>query len=119
MSINDLTLKPLQQNIMDSDADITGFGGAAGIGRTTAAHVLAYRKHKKSIIFSNNWQRILCTGMELFSEEDAIWIGGLRRAFQFQNGRKLQLGTLIDSRDGHKYQGSDFDGMFFDGVDGI
>ena len=117
MSINDLTLNPLQQNIMDSDADITGFGGASGIGRTTTAHVLAYRKHKKSIIFSNDWQLTLGTGMELFSESDAAWLHTPLRKWKFRDDRFLRLGTIEHPRDAHRYQGSDFDGMFFDGVD--
>ena len=119
MRMSDLTLNPLQQNIMDSDADITGFGGAAGIGRTTVAYALAYRKHKKSIIFSNDWQRILGAGMELFGESDSVWLPTPLKKWKFRDDRFLRLGTIENHRDAHRYQGSDFDGMFFNGADNI
>ena len=117
MGVRDIVLTPLQQNVMNSDADIVGFGGAFGIGMTTAAHVIAYRKHKKSILFSSDWRKAMTGGMELFDRHEATWIGNPRRCWEF-NGRggRLQIGNLSHMYDSSKYRGGEWDGMFFDDI---
>ena len=117
MGVRDVVLTPLQQNVMDADADIVGFGGAFGIGMTTAAHVIAYRKHKKSILFSSDWQKAMTGGMELFDRHEATWIGNPRRCWEF-NGRggRLQIGKLSQLYDSSRYRGGEWDGMFFDDI---
>ena len=120
MSIRDITLTPLQQNVMDADANIVGMGGGFCIGMTTAAHVIAYRKHKKSILFSSDWQRSMGSGRELFGADEATWIGNPRRCWEF-NGRsgRLQLGKISGMDDSNKYRGGEWDGMFFDDIEGM
>jgi hypothetical protein len=108
-----------QEMAYDSDADIVGFGGAAGGGKTHLAIGLALTNHRRVAIFREN-------GTELTAIEDDIEaiVGGrddynasqkIWRTRRF-DGKTLQieLGSFPNAGDEAKYRGRPHDLKVFD-----
>ena len=106
-----------QDSVYNSTADIVGYGGEAGGGKTDTAFGLAYYKHKRSILFraelSQMENEIIPRGNEVY-DGVARFIRGHRMCWEFDKGGMLALGALKNKNDYSRYRGSSWDCMFFD-----
>lgn len=105
----------------NSPADIVGYGGAAGGGKTDLLLGLALTQHRKAIIFRQN-------GTELFAVRErlralaeprgAVWNGhdNVLRWTRPSDGAPvlIELGSFPNPGDALKYQGRDHDLIGFD-----
>lgn len=104
---------------LDSAADITGFGGAAGGGKTDLAIGLAITQHRRVGLFRQNGTELvgindrvaqLLGGRDAFNGADKIW------RFKRHDGAEVQieLGSFPNVGDEVKYQGRPHDLLIFD-----
>ena len=109
-----LPLPGPQTQAYQTPADITGFGGAAGGGKTALAVGLAITQHRKSIIFRQNGTELtgvidelarVLNGRDGFNGADRIWR---------LDGRQIELGSFPNPGDEVKYQGRDHDLIVYD-----
>lgn len=109
-----LPLPGPQSQAFATPADITGFGGAAGGGKSALAVGLALTQHRKSIIFRQNGTELtgvideitrVLGGREGFNGQDRIWR---------LPGRQIELGSFPNPGDETKYQGRDHDLIVYD-----
>jgi len=104
-----------QAQAYTSPADVLGFGGAAGGGKTALAVGLALTQHRKSIIFRQH-------GTELTGVIDEITrvlgtrdgFNGSDRIWRLPDGRQIELGSFPTPGDELKYQGRDHDLIVYD-----
>lgn len=107
-----------QAEALNSTAQIVGYGGAAGAGKSSLACGLALTEHKKSIILRQN-------GTELTGIVDEIArIRGTRDGYNGQDRiwriesdgvhRQIELGSFPNPGDEIKYQGRDHDLIVYD-----
>lgn len=120
VDIAEVLWRPLpgpQSMAFDSDADIIGYGGAAGGGKTDLAIGLAAQKHHKVMIIrreSPQLQGVIARIEELlgnkdgYSGKDNIWRNVGARGVRIEFGSTPHLG------DERKYQGRDHDLLVFD-----
>lgn len=103
-----------QQQAFSSMADVVGFGGAAGGGKSSLAVGLALTQHKKSIIFRQNGTELtgvidemtrVLGGRDGYNGSERIW----RLA-----GRQVEFGSFPNPGDETKYQGRDHDLIIYD-----
>jgi len=118
--IHDKLWSPLpgpQQMAYDSIADVIGFGGAAGGGKTDLAIGKAIMQHRVAFVVRKNGTEH--TGMvdrltELlgtrdgFSSKDGIWRGAGPRGVQ------IEFGSLPNPKDEEKYRGRPHDLIIYD-----
>lgn len=103
-----------QQQAFSSMADVVGFGGAAGGGKSSLAVGLALTQHKKSIIFRQNGTEL--TGV--IDEMTRVLGGrdgynGAERIWRLV-GRQVEFGSFPNPGDETKYQGRDHDLIIYD-----
>lgn len=97
-----------------SPADIIGYGGAAGGGKTYLISGLALTEHKKSVIFRQNKNQT-----RKFVQDFGEIIGN-SNGYSSQNsewkydGRLIEFGGLEDPKDYEKWQGRDHDLKAYD-----
>ena len=107
-----------QESVYNCEADVIGYGGQAGGGKTDTVYGLSYYKHKRSILFraekSQMDNQMIRRGGEVFNEDVARWVGQHRMTWFFHKGGQLTLGALKNVGDYNRYQGSSWDAMFFD-----
>ena len=105
-----------QQAAVDSEADILGYGGAAGGGKTDLMVGLGLTEHKRSIIFRRE-------GTQLLAVKDRI--AEIRGSYDEWNGqdqrwtigkRRIELAGVRDLGTEKKYQGRAHDLKCFDEV---
>ena len=109
-----------QKGVMETEADIVGFGGPFGAGKTDAIFAAAYRRHRKSIIFAYNTHSVVLSGREFFNETNASFrINGSVRMWKPYNNTEISIAGLR-RRDEHlKFRGGSWDGMFFDDAESL
>ena len=106
-----------QQMAYESQADVIGFGGAAGGGKTDLAIGKALMQHRVAFVVRKNGTEH--TGMvdrltELlgtrdgFSSKDGIWRGAGPRGVQ------IEFGSLPNPKDEEKYRGRPHDLIIYD-----
>lgn len=97
-----------------SKADIIGYGGAAGGGKTYLVSGLALTEHKRSVIFRQNKNQT-----RKFVQDFGEMIGN-SDGYSSQNsewkydGRLIEFGGLEDPKDYEKWQGRDHDLKAYD-----
>ena len=109
--------KPLpgpQTLAFESTADIVGYGGAAGGGKTDLACGKALRKHKHIMILRREVTQL--TGVidrltELLGTRDGY--NGQQKIWRLK-GRQIEFGSLPHLGDERKYQGRPHDLLVFD-----
>jgi hypothetical protein len=108
-----------QMQAAESLADITGFGGAAGGGKTDLACGLSLTEHRKIAIFRENGTELtglidrftqLLHGREGYNGQDKIW----RTKRGDGVGVQIEFGSFPNPGDETKYQGRDHDLIVFD-----
>lgn len=97
-----------------SEADIIGYGGAAGGGKTYLVSGLALTEHRRSVIFRQNKNQT-----RKFVQDFGEMIG-TSDGYSSQNsewkydGRLIEFGGLEDPKDYEKWQGRDHDLKAYD-----
>lgn len=108
-----------QSQAAQSLADITGFGGAAGGGKTDLACGLSLTEHRKVAIFRENGTELtgvidrftqLLRGRDGYNGQDKIW----RTQRGDGVGVQVEFGSFPNPGDERKYQGRDHDLLVFD-----
>lgn len=104
-----------QEMAYHSQADILGFGGAAGGGKSSLACGLAATAHKKSLILRREYKQLRELENQL---KKMIGSSGefnsTKGIFRLNDGRTIELGSLQYDKDSEKYQGIDHDLLIFD-----
>lgn len=107
-----------QERAIESLADITGYGGQAGGGKSDWLLGLASTKHRRSIIFRREYatlkglvrrSREIFTGHGSFNGSDLIWKG-------LPGDREVEFGAAQHEHDVSKFQGFPHDLIGFDEV---
>lgn len=97
-----------------SEADVIGYGGAAGGGKTYLVSGFALTEHKRSVIFRQNKNQT-----RKFVQDFGEMIGN-SNGYSSQNsewkydGRLIEFGGLEDPKDYEKWQGRDHDLKAYD-----
>lgn len=108
-----------QSDALQSEADITGFGGAAGGGKTDLACGLALTKHEKTMILRENGTELtgvidrlteLLGGRDGYNGQDKIW----RTTTPDGKPRQIEFGSYPNPGDEAKYQGRPHDLLVYD-----
>lgn len=106
-----------QQAAYESDADVIGYGGAAGGGKTDLLLGFAGTKHTRSIIFRRVFP--LLEGIESRSRE--IYNASVKDSYneslhrwQLQNGAMVRFAAIQYEDDKQNFQGRPFDFYGFD-----
>jgi hypothetical protein len=105
-----------QQMAYESKADVLGYGGEAGGGKSDLILGVAYTKHKKSRIF----RRLFTDLNDLVQRGDQIqdgrcsFVWGQKKAWETPDGRNIELGAVQHDKDLKKYKGRAVD---FIGID--
>jgi len=108
-----------QTQAAESLADITGFGGAAGGGKTDLACGLALTEHEVTAIFRENGTELtgiqdrltqLIGSRDQFSGKDNMW----RLVTPDGKARQIELGSFPNPGDEKKYQGRPHDLIVYD-----
>lgn len=103
----------------ESRADIVGYGGAAGGGKTDLAVGLALTQHRKTGIFRQNGTELtgvidrltdLLGGRDGYNGQDKIW----RTATHEGTARQVELGSFPNVGDEEKYRGRPHDLLVYD-----
>ena len=101
----------------ESRADIVGYGGAAGGGKTDLACGSIITRHQKAMVLRRVGTELtgivdrlteLLGGRDGFNGKDNIW-----RTTRF-DGRQIELGAVPNIGDERKYQGRPHDKLVFD-----
>jgi hypothetical protein len=99
-----------QERARESAADIVGYGGAAGGGKTDTLLGVASTQHRNAIIFRREYPQlkgIIERGNELFSGR-ARW-NGQDKVWRLEDGRRIELGAVQYDRDKYKFRGRPHD----------
>ncbi|MDR0250199.1 MAG: terminase [Burkholderiales bacterium] len=97
-----------------SEADIIGYGGAAGGGKTDLACGLALTRHSKSLIMRREGTQLIGITdrfTELLGSRDGY--NGQERIWRLK-GRQIEFGSVPNDTDWIKYQGRPHDLLVFD-----
>ncbi len=103
----------------ESKADIVGFGGAGGGGKSDWIVGMCTTQHRRSIIFRENGTELVGINnrlREVLAPVDASYNGKDQRWQFTREGTpvEIELGSFPDLGDEQKYRGRDHDGLFFD-----
>lgn len=108
-----------QTDAYTSHADIVGFGGAAGGGKSSLGVGLSLTQHRKSIIFRQTGTELTGVVDELtrvigsrdgYNGSERIW----RPKLPDGQTRQIELGSFPNAGDEIKYQGRDHDLIVYD-----
>ena len=95
-----------QTQAFESDADVIGYGGAAGGGKTDLAVGLALTSHTISAIFrreATQLTSVIERLAELVGSRDGY--NGSERIWRLGGGRRIEFGSVPNAGDESKYQG--------------
>jgi hypothetical protein len=104
-----------QEAAFQSEADVTGFGGAAGGGKTDLLLGLASTVHHRSIIFRRDKAQL--EGLETRAAEMFDGQGRFnsqKHRWRLDNGKMIEFGGVNEEKDVGKYQGRPHDFKGFD-----
>lgn len=118
------TDKPLWQPFPDSpqarayvsDADIVGYGGAAGGGKTDLALGSSFTKFYRSLILRREYSQtdgIIARGNEIL-EGVSSFVSGEKKSWTTPDGRNVKVAGVEHLSDMHKYKGRARDHIVFD-----
>jgi hypothetical protein len=104
-----------QERAYNSPADVTGYGGAAGGGKTDLALGLALTAHQRSIIFRREYPQtkgIVDRAKEIIGDKGSY--NGQQNTFRLNDGRVIELGACQRIGDRTKYRGRPHDLLVID-----
>lgn len=99
----------------ETEADIIGYGGAAGGGKTDLAVGKALTRHSRSMILrreATQLQAIVDRVEQVIGHRDGF--NGQKNVWKLGNGKQLEFGSVPHSGDERKYQGRPHDLLVFD-----
>lgn len=108
-----------QRQAYDSPADVLGYGGSAGGGKSSLLLGLAVTRHIRSIIFRREATqgraliddaRQLLAGLGRFNENTGVWR-------DLPDGRQIEFAGCKDAGDEQRYRGRPHDFIGFDEAD--
>jgi hypothetical protein len=104
-----------QRMAYDSTADIIGYGGAAGGGKSSLAIGKALTQHRKSMILRREATQL--TGIidditTILGTRDGY--NGAERIWRLPDGRQIEFGSTPNAGDETRYQGRPHDLLVFD-----
>lgn len=105
-----------QEDAYNSTADVIGYGGAAGGGKTDLALGFAFTKHQRSIIF----RRLFTDLTALVERGDEIqdgrctFVHSPKRRWDTPDGRFVEIGAVEHDKDKRKYRGNPHDFIAID-----
>ncbi len=105
-----------QQTAYECTADVIGYGGAAGGGKSDLLLGKAFNKHQRSIIFRRHFtdlSGIVERGDEIL-DGACSFVWGNKRRWELPNGRTVELGAVEHDKNKIKYRGRAHD---FIGID--
>lgn len=104
-----------QERAYHSPADVIGFGGSAGGGKTDLACGLAVTAHRRSIIFRREFPNLkgVVDRLHELVDGDGRW-NGQEKVYRLNNGRMIELGAVQYVDDVRKYRGRPHDLLVFD-----
>lgn len=105
-----------QERAYHCEADIIGYGGAAGGGKTDLALGKALTQFYKPIIFRREYPQlkdVVMRGDEIL-DGAATFVSGTKSRWELPNGRRVELGALQHEKDVIKYKGRPHDFICFD-----
>lgn len=110
-----------QTNAYNCDADVIGYGGEAGGGKTDLALGIAGTKGFRSIIFRREFPRlegITARSREIFSQGQSRLADSFNESlhrWSLENGKRtIQLAAMQYEDDKRNFQGRPYDKMIFD-----
>ena len=98
-----------------STADVLGYGGAAGGGKTDLLLGLAVTRHQRALICRR--EAVQVKGLEDRAREIIGAAGrynGSAKVWRINNGRMMEFGAVREAHDWRKYQGRPYDLLAFD-----
>ena len=98
-----------------SKADVLGYGGAAGGGKTDLLLGLAVTRHQRALICRR--EAVQVKGLEDRAREIIGAAGrynGSAKVWRLNNGRMTEFGSVREAHDWRKYQGRPYDLIAFD-----
>lgn len=92
-------------------ADVLGYGGAAGGGKTDLQLGKGFRKFKKGIIFRARFTDLVdvVTRGDQILDGLATFVWGSKKRWDLPGGRSLELGAVEHENDKNKYRGRPHD----------
>jgi hypothetical protein len=106
-----------QTEAFNTEADVIGYGGAAGGGKTDMLLGLAALKHRRSIIFRRvfpNARGIIERSREIFDPHPAFRFNEAIHLWRLGAGRTLEIGAMQRESDKQSHQGQARDFIGFD-----
>lgn len=105
-----------QQIAYASEADIIGYGGAAGGGKSDLLLGKAYTQHRKSRIFRRLYTDLddLVQRGDEIQDGNSFFVWGVKKRWEMPDGRVAMLGAVQHEKDLKKYKGRAVD---FIGID--
>jgi hypothetical protein len=105
-----------QQLAYDCTADIIGFGGSAGGGKSDEGLGKAFTQFYRSIFFRREYpqlKNVIARGDEI-QDGRCRYISGEKKHWSTPDGRIIELGALEHASDVQKYKGRPHDFIVFD-----
>lgn len=104
-----------QERAYRSEADIVGYGGAAGGGKTDLACGLALTQHRKSIIFRREYPTLkgILDRLHDLIDGKGRW-NGQDKIYRLDDGRVIELGAVQYYEDVRKFRGRPHDLLVID-----
>ncbi len=99
-----------------SDADVIGYGGAAGGGKTDLALGKAFQQFYRSIIFRREYTQlrgVIERGDDI-QDGRCRYIAGEKKHWKTPDARTIELGSVEHESDKNKYKGRPHDFIVFD-----
>lgn len=104
-----------QEQAYYSEADILGFGGASGGGKSSLVCGLSATAHQRSLILRREYKQLRELEAQL---REIVGTSGeynqTKGVFKVNNGTEIELGALQYDRDAEKFQGIPHDLLVFD-----
>jgi hypothetical protein len=107
-----------QTQALESAADVVGYGGAAGGGKSDLILGLPLTRHRKAIVFRREFVQLRDIASRakdiLAAAPDPGQFNGSALTWKFADGRQLELGAVQHPDDWRKYRGRPHDFIGFD-----
>lgn len=105
-----------------SDADVIGYGGAGGGGKTDFLIGKALTQHQRSLIIRREASQLLAIidrTRDILGGVLGASFNGTLKTWRLPDGRMLEMGGVAHPGDEQKWRGRPHDGLFIDEADAV